>query len=108
MVQEYQAVQLQLQKIRITTYFVILEPDCADIILGIQWLRTLGKCEVDWEQQEFSFKVNNEKITLFGNPHLHGQLGMIQLDDESRQVNFSSQSMSLEAEDKSFIMYQIA
>lgn len=43
-------VQLQLQAVRIISDFVILEPGCADIILGVQWLRTLCKCEVDWEQ----------------------------------------------------------
>lgn len=71
-------VQLQLQSIKITSNFVILEPGCADIILGIQWLRTLGRCEVDWEEHEFSFNTKEGKVTLHGDPHLHNQMSHLQ------------------------------
>lgn len=64
-------VQLQLQKVRITTDFVILEPGCAYIILGVQWLRTLGRCEVDWAQQEMTFNTKDGKVTLYGDQKLH-------------------------------------
>lgn len=102
------AVQLQLQTIRITIDFVILEPGCADIILGIQWLRTLGKCEMDWEEQEFSFQADNRRITLFGDQNLHGQLGLLQWGEDSERMDVSLQSMSLETGDKDSIPQQIA
>lgn len=59
-------VELQLQSVMITTNFIVLEPGSADVILGIQWLRTLGRCEVDWENQELSFMTKAGRVTLQG------------------------------------------
>lgn len=59
-------VPLQLQGMQITTDFIVLEPGSADIVLGVQWLRTLGKCEVDWDKQELSFLTKTGRVTLQG------------------------------------------
>lgn len=40
-------VSLQLQSIMIRTDFIVLDPGGVDVVLGVQWLRTLGKCELD-------------------------------------------------------------
>lgn len=59
-------VPLRVQSVDLTNDFIVLEPGGVDIILGVQWLRTLGKCEVDWEDQTLSFWSQGVKFTLQG------------------------------------------
>lgn len=39
-------VPLMIQSVDLKNDFIILEPGGVDIILGVQWLRTLGPCEL--------------------------------------------------------------
>lgn len=58
-------VSLQLQEVHITQDFIVLEPGSADIILGIQWLRTLGN--VRWIGRRKSYHLTQtQAVTLRG------------------------------------------
>lgn len=63
-------VSLMVQSVDLKNDFIILEPSSVDIILGVQWLRILGKCEVDWEDQTLSYLLENKKLTLKGDPSI--------------------------------------
>lgn len=66
-------VAITLPSMSFSADFIVLELENADVILGVQWLRTLGKCTVDWDKNEWSFIYDGRPVTLMGDPTLHGQ-----------------------------------
>ena len=63
-------VLLQLQDIEVKAYFLPLNLGSSDVILGIQWLETLGKMQVNWKTLTMHFHQGNMPITLQGDPSL--------------------------------------
>lgn len=66
-----QNVQLRLPTMTFQSDFVVLDLGNVDVILGVQWLRTLGVCTVDWEKNEWSFCYQGKHVTLTGDASLH-------------------------------------
>ena len=93
----YKNVSLQLQEVQITQDFIVLEPGSADIILGIQWLRTLGKCEVDWEEKVLSFNTSLGRVTLRGD-----------VDVQTTEQKLSSDEEGLEWDGNMFKLFMAA
>lgn len=63
--------KLALQHLDFTLDFISLELGKVDVVLGMQWLRTLGECEVNWLMQEWSFIYNGKREMLVGELDLH-------------------------------------
>lgn len=63
-------VPLTIKSIEFVEDFIVLEPGSVDLVLEVQWLRTLGHCEIDWEKQEWSFVFNGAVVSLKGDPAL--------------------------------------
>ena len=57
-------ITLYLQGIDIVEDFLPLGLGSSDIILGIQWLATLGMTHTNWKLQVMKFQLGNETVTL--------------------------------------------
>ncbi|XP_068634605.1 uncharacterized protein [Aristolochia californica] len=67
-------VRLTLQGIEIVEDFLPLELGSTDVILGVQWLETLGGTYTNWKTHVMKFRVGNEMVVLQGYPSLHKTL----------------------------------
>ncbi|XP_052185288.1 uncharacterized protein LOC127796925 [Diospyros lotus] len=63
-------VKLQLQNLQIVEDFLPLELGSSDVILGMRWLATVGKMNVDWKTLTMKFQVGGMAVTLQGDPSL--------------------------------------
>ncbi|CAA7036030.1 unnamed protein product [Microthlaspi erraticum] len=88
-------VGVTLQSHEFEMNFVVLELGNAEVILGIDWLRTLGKCEHEWDKHEMSFMYKGSLITLYGDPAL-------QKEGKSFKENHALNSLELASFDLDF------
>ncbi|XP_063935341.1 transposon Tf2-1 polyprotein isoform X1 [Daucus carota subsp. sativus] len=56
--------------VEIISDFLPLGLGSSDVILGVQWLQTLGIVTTDWKKQVMKYEFQGEPITLVGNPTL--------------------------------------
>ena len=54
--------------------FLSLELGSADVILGMKWLETLGRMEVNWKNLTMRFQVGGVYVILQGDPSLSTSL----------------------------------
>lgn len=63
-----EAVELNLGEMRIVVDFLPLELRGTDVILGMQWLHTLGVTEMDWRNLTLKVKQGGRTMILRGDP----------------------------------------
>ena len=64
----YKQVLVRLQEIEIMEDFLPFDLTNSGIILGIQWLETLGNMQVNWKLQRMRFRLQGQMITIQGDP----------------------------------------
>ena len=65
------SVPLSLQSIEIVDDFLPLELGSTDVILGVQWLETLGETIHHWKEHTMKLRVGSQQVVLKGDPLLH-------------------------------------
>ncbi|KAA0054137.1 Ty3/gypsy retrotransposon protein [Cucumis melo var. makuwa] len=65
-----ESVEIQLADWKVIEDFLSLELGGVDVILGMQWLHSLGVTIVDWKNLTFSFTCNGEGVCIKGDPSL--------------------------------------
>ena len=65
-----QNVEIQLNGWKIIANFLPLELGGVDIVLGMQWLYSLGMTEVDWKNLSMTFLHHGKKVVIKGDPSL--------------------------------------
>ena len=64
-------VVLVLQELTIVESFLPIDLGTTDVVLGMQWLGSVGRIEVDWNRLEMRIKMGMTMVTLRGDPSLH-------------------------------------
>lgn len=64
----YTGVVLTLQGLEIVDNFLPFELGSSDVILGMQWLESLGGMQMNWKDLTMEFKVGRITVTLQGDP----------------------------------------
>lgn len=59
-----------VQNLEIVSDFLPLDLRSADVILGRQWLETVGETTFKWKLQEMRFKTNGGEASVKGDPSL--------------------------------------
>lgn len=63
-------VTLLVQGLEIREEFLPVQLGNSDVIMGVQWLETLGSTYTNWKLQVMKFSVNGVSFTLRGDPSL--------------------------------------
>ncbi|KAA0055700.1 Ty3/gypsy retrotransposon protein [Cucumis melo var. makuwa] len=64
------SVEVQLDGWKVTDSFLPLQLGGVDMILGMQWLHSLGVTEVDWKRLVLTFHHQGKKVVIRGDPSL--------------------------------------
>ena len=65
---------MKLQNIEVVQDFLLLKLGNADVILGMQWLETLGRMQVNWKSLTMRFTLEEVAVILQGDPSLCSSL----------------------------------
>ncbi|XP_022848903.1 uncharacterized protein LOC111371244 [Olea europaea var. sylvestris] len=70
-------VVISLPSIEVVDDFLPLKLGCTDVILGMKWLETVGKMQVDWGNLTMKIKVGGQVVTLQGDVSLQKAQGSV-------------------------------
>ena len=70
---------LQMENYSLTDHFFVVDIPDTNVVLGVQWLYTLGKVTTDWKQLEMEFKGPNGRPVLLRGIHSYPLLSTLRV-----------------------------
>lgn len=62
----YENIKLQMRDYHFKTHMLAINMGGYDIVLGVEWIRTLGSITIDFQEIYMSFRKNYHIHTLYG------------------------------------------
>ncbi|KAJ9540003.1 hypothetical protein OSB04_026509 [Centaurea solstitialis] len=87
-------VEVNVQGLEVIDDFLPIQLGNSDVILGMQWLETLGTTWVNWKEQIMKFTSAGRTVTLRGNPALGKSL--VSLKAMSKIIQQQGQAILIE------------
>ncbi|KAJ9562283.1 hypothetical protein OSB04_007443 [Centaurea solstitialis] len=87
-------VEVNVQGLIVMEDFLPIQLGNSDVILGMQWLETLGNTWVNWKEQIMKFTVGGRTVTLRGDPSLGRSL--VSLKAMSKLIQQEGQAILIE------------
>ncbi|KAJ9555024.1 hypothetical protein OSB04_009638 [Centaurea solstitialis] len=87
-------VEVNVQGLEVIDDFLPIQLGNSDVILGMQWLETLGTTWVNWKEQVMKFTTAGRTVTLKGNPALGKSL--VSLKAMSKIIQQQGQAILVE------------
>lgn len=85
--------EIQLADWKVIEDFLPLELGGVDVILGMQWLHSLGVTVVDWKNLTFTFTNSDKQICIKGDPSLN-----------KTRISLKSMSKSWSDQDEGYLL----
>ncbi|KZV56866.1 peroxidase 64 [Dorcoceras hygrometricum] len=67
-----------------------------DIILGVEWLRTLGEVRLDWNKMRMRFKAEGQLVELTGDPTLQRSMLSLKSIGKVTEIEFAATILTVE------------
>ncbi|KZV32829.1 peroxidase 64 [Dorcoceras hygrometricum] len=87
---------VQLVSYTVTIVGHLFELGGVDVILGIEWLMTLGEVLVDWNKMDMRFRSGGNIIELKGDPTLHRTMLSFKSICKVTEIEFSATLFTME------------
>ncbi|GAU16969.1 hypothetical protein TSUD_37270 [Trifolium subterraneum] len=69
-----EGLEIDMEGVEVVVDAQVFELGCVDVVLGIEWLRTLGDMIINWQKHTMNIWLNKEWVTLKG---LEGEFGVM-------------------------------
>lgn len=61
---------VEMQGVKLQQSFHVFDMGGNDMVMGVEWLRSLGEVKINWDELTMKFVIGNEERQIRGDPSL--------------------------------------